>query len=448
MDQLLNQLIVYRSLKEDPILAPLADAIRAFNAGSQDRPALVSTLYGQINQLLAVATDFGFDRNLWHRYVAYRLACTENPFTLLAERTGARPGSVNQLVTDDLSRIQALYHYDFQPLEKALGLSCFSLITRYQALPKSKKQYNHVVSEKIQSLSLALDQAWTAEDWFKTLTAFYQQEGVGAIGLNHAFRLAGAGPGLSLRPVTDVVDVSLDDLIGLDQQKALLRANTEAFLAGKKANNLLLYGDSGTGKSTCVKALLHEYAHRGLRVIEVYKHQFQDLPWLIEHIKQRRYRFLIFMDDLSFEEFETDFKHLKAVIEGGIEVTPDNVLMIATSNRRHLIRETWTDRSDAGVQNDVHHSDTAEEKQSLVNRFGLTLYFPRPSQQEYLAIVDGLASQHPELKMPRDVLLQKARDWGLWHGSVSGRRARQFINDLLAQAALGQTDPTESRCSL
>ena len=147
-------------------------------------------------------------------------------------------------------------------------------------------------------------------------------------------------------PINNTEDVRLDDLIGYEIQKQKIVENTEAFVAGRKANNALLFGDSGTGKSTTIKAIINEYYDQGLRMIEIYKHQFQDLSQVISQIKNRNYRFIIYMDDLSFEEFETEYKYLKAVIEGGLEIKPDNVLIYATSNRRHLIRETWTDRTD------------------------------------------------------------------------------------------------------
>ena len=156
-----------------------------------------------------------------------------------------------------------------------------------------------------------------------------------------------------LSPITHTSDVTLDELIGYELQKKQLVENTEAFVEGRRANNCLLFGDSGTGKSTCIKAILNQYYEKGLRLIEVYKHQFQDLSAIIETIKNRNYKFIIYMDDLSFEEFEIEYKYLKAVIEGGMEVRPDNVLIYATSNRRHLIRETWSDRSD--MSNDELH---------------------------------------------------------------------------------------------
>ena len=287
----------------------------------------------------------------------------------------------------------------------------------------------------MRALSAAIEAAPDGETIFDIVTGFYRQHGVGLFGLNKVFRLRQNTVLPEFEPITNTVEVRLNDLIGYAAQKQMLVDNTVAFIAGHRANNLLLYGDSGTGKSTCIKAILNEYHDSGLRIIEIYKHQMKELAAVITLVKNRNYRFIIYMDDLSFEEFETDFKYLKAVIEGGLEITPDNVLIYATSNRRHLIRETWNDRADAVKDgDDIHHSDTAEEKMSLVNRFGVTIRFGKPNQQEYLEIVKGIARRYPEITMPEDELVKEAFKWGTWHGSISGRRAQQFINYLLGHA--------------
>ena len=198
-------------------------------------------------------------------------------------------------------------------------------------------------------------------------------------------------------------------------------------MEGRKANNCLLFGDAGTGKSSCIKAIANEYYEKGLRVIEVYKHQFQDLNHVIGLIKNRNYRFIIYMDDLSFEEFETEYKYLKAVIEGGLEKKPENVLIYATSNRRHLIRENYRDKEE--VRQDMHTSDTVQEKLSLVYRFGVTIYFGAPDKKQFQEIVEVLA-QREGVKLSREELASQANQWELSHGGLSGRSAQQFIDYL------------------
>ena len=229
-------------------------------------------------------------------------------------------------------------------------------------------------------------------------------------------------------PITKIAHVYLDDLVGYDIAKKKLTDNTQAFVEGRRANNCLLYGDAGTGKSSSIKAILNQYYDQGLRMIEIYKHQFQDLNDVIAQIKNRNYKFIIYMDDLSFEEFEIEYKYLKAVIEGGLERKPDNVLIYATSNRRHLIRETFKDKADRDEE--LHTNDTVQEKLSLVARFGVTIYFGRPEKKEFQEIVRQIALRNG-IDMPEDELLLEANRWELSHGGLSGRTAQQFVDYLL-----------------
>jgi hypothetical protein len=248
---------------------------------------------------------------------------------------------------------------------------------------------------------------------------------VGKIGLHKAFRVAHDNDGVQIVPIGRIAHVTLDDLIGYDIPKQKLIDNTEAFVSGRDANNCLLFGDAGTGKSSSIKAIANQYYERGLRLIEIYKHQFCDLNDIIGQIKNRNYKFIIYMDDLSFEEFETDYKYLKAVIEGGLEKKPDNVLIYATSNRRHLIRENYSDKEE--IRSDMHTSDTVQEKLSLYARFGVTIYFGSPNKKEFQNIVLGLAGK-AGLNIDSDTLLAEANKWELSHGGLSGRTAQQFIN--------------------
>ena len=252
--------------------------------------------------------------------------------------------------------------------------------------------------------------------------------------LHKAFRLE-HGPGdekVQIVPITRIAHVKLDDLVGYEIAKKKLIDNTEAFLKGRPANNCLLFGDAGTGKSSCIKAILNQYYDQGLRIIEVYKHQFKDLNDVIAQIKNRHYKFIIYMDDLSFEDFEVEYKYLKAVIEGGLERKPDNILIYATSNRRHLVREHYSDKADR--DDELHTSDTVQEKLSLVYRFGVTIYFGSPDKKEFQEIVLTLARRNG-ITMPEEELLLQANAWELRHGGLSGRTAQQFIDYLLGQQA-------------
>lgn len=436
MYRLISKLVVYKNLGDDSLLNRLAEVIKDYDSykamGKPDafvKEDITSRIYSLINELLELATDYGFDKNLWHNYLAYILATTENPFSITCEKVGAREGTVNQFAKSDFRIFKCLFDYDFKPLEENLGINCFTVISNYHAIEKNSSRYNKSVSEKVRLLSAKIEESKDEEEIFEAVTEFYKAYGVGTFGLNKAFRLVKENGRMDIRPITNTQDVMLSDLAGYEIQKKKLIDNTRAFVEGRKANNVLLYGDSGTGKSTAVKAILNEYYQKGLRMIEIYKHQFEDLSTVIARIKNRNYKFIIFMDDLSFEEFEIEYKYLKAVIEGGLETKPDNVLIYATSNRRHLIRETWNDRSDMEHNQELHHSDTLQEKLSLVARFGITINFSAPLRQEYMEIVKTLARRQ-NIHMSDEELFAQANIWELSHGGMSGRTAQQFVDYL------------------
>lgn len=431
------KLVIYRDFEKDNILMPLAKIVEDFElrypVGDVTREELVTRIYMEIHKLLDVATRYGFNHNLWHNYLTYLLITNENPFSITCEKVGGRDGSVVQFAKSDFRIMKYLFDYDFSKMEQELGIDCFTVISHYQAIAKDKKSYNANVSEKVQKLSAELEQAVDEHAIFDLVTGFYKDFGVGKFGLNKAFRVVKDDGQVNLLPITNTEEVWLDDLVGYEIQKKKLIDNTLAFVEGKKANNVLLFGDAGTGKSTSIKAILNEYYPQGLRIIEIYKHQFEDLSSVIAQIKNRNYRFIIYMDDLSFEEFEIEYKYLKAVIEGGLEIKPDNVLIYATSNRRHLIKETWNDRNDVENSNGLHRSDTMQEKLSLVARFGVTINFSAPTQKEFYHIVKEIAKRYPEITLTEEQLCAEANKWELSHGGKSGRTAQQFITWLLGQ---------------
>ena len=436
MYRLTSKLIIYRGIGEESILHCLAEICRRFDEGDYDREALTGEIYEQVHRLLDLATKYGFNKNLWHNYLAYLIATTETPFTLVSEKVGANQGSVNAFALNDFRIFRELFNYDFGPIESALGINCFSILENYTAVGKPERVFNRSVSEKVQELSSRMgensDGAQSPEQkMYDIITGFYKEYGVGKFGLNKAFRVNDENKEKEfLIPITATSDVQLEDLVGYELQKQKLIANTEAFVQGRMANNVLLYGDAGTGKSTSIKAILNRYYSQGLRMIEVYKHQFKDLQRIISEVKNRNYRFIIYMDDLSFEDFEIEYKYLKAVIEGGLETKPENVLIYATSNRRHLIKETWGDRNDRS-DDEMHRSDTVQEKLSLVARFGVSIGYFKPSHQEYLHIVSELAKRYPQITLSEKELALLANQWELRSGGASGRTAQQFINYLV-----------------
>ena len=450
MYKLCSHLMVYSDFGQDCILYRVAGIIEDADLLRREDPGvlecsedmLVIRAHREIKRLLDLATEYGFDGNLWQNYLTFLLMTNENSFTLTAERRPSQEGSIKGFVCQDFSIFMKLFAYDFLPLETELGIDCFTTVTHYTAIEKRERMYNRQVSEQIRKLSETLADCSDVHQFYEVMSRFYEQHGVGIYAVNRAFRcrrlaLPDAGRGdedtLLVYPIINTDPVVLSDLVGYESQKEKLLRNTRAFVSGKPANNCLLYGDSGTGKSTAIKAICNEFYDRGLRLIELYKHQCRDLSAVISQIKSRNYYYIIYMDDLSFEEFETEYKYLKAVIEGGVERRPDNVLIYATSNRRHLIRENWSDRNDMEVSNDLHRSDTMQEKLSLFNRFGVTIQFGRPDKKGYNEIVTTLAKRQLGDRYGVQELLAEANKWEIAHGGVSGRTAQQFIDYLAGE---------------
>ena len=430
MDRETSRLLLFSNLGENAILDNLSEIFRDFREKAAPASLLIRRIYAEIKRLLDLATKYGFDQNLWHNYLTFLLITNENSFSLTAERRGAGEGTVNHFAKSDFRIFRNLFRFDFSEIENALGIDCFSTISNYRAIAKSEKNYYRSVSEKVQWLSNQLANVQDEDEFFTLVTDFYRMHGVGMFGLNRAFRIKNEGNGVMFLPINNTDKIMLSDMVGYEIQKKALTENTEAFLRGIPANNVLLYGDAGTGKSSCVKALINEYYADGLRMIEIYKHQFGELSEIIATVKNRNYRFIIFIDDLSFEETELEYKFLKAVIEGGVETRPDNILIYATSNRRHLIKETWNDRNDMEFEKELHRSDTMEEKLSLSARFGVTINFNAPNRQLFHDIVKELAKRRPNIHIDEAELLNLANRWEIRHGGISGRTAQQFINYL------------------
>ena len=433
MYRLLSDLVLYNDFGKDSILESLADIFRTWENASASEDALRHAVNVQVKKLLELVTACGFDGNLWHNYLTYLIITNENSFSLTCEGAGATAGaSVNIFAKNDFSVFKKLFDFNFAPFEHDLGISCFSLLEDYTAIPKTENIYDREVSINVRSLSRRIACAVDENEIFDIVTDFYRKSGVGMFGLHRAFRLKEDAGGIDFIPVISADAVRLSDLVGYERQKEELCRNTEAFCEGRKANNVLLYGDAGTGKSTSIKAVLNEYCGRGLRMVEIYKHQFRCLSDILARLKKRNYKFIIYIDDLSFEENEIEYKFLKAVIEGGVENKPDNILIYATSNRRHLIRETWNDRNDMKFNGDVHTSETMEEKLSLAARFGVSINYPSPRRQEFNDIVIALA-RRKGLALSDEELIFEASRWEIRHGGLSGRTAEQFVNYLLGK---------------
>ncbi len=431
-----RELIVYRNLEDGGLVGDMAWLME--NCGKKEggleldagegRKKSRSLLYHCMHQLLEMAGHHGFYGNLWHCCLANLLVNNENSYSMACEMRGEVQGTINHAVLHDMAIFKEWYDYDFREMMDRLDVWEFELVLDYDSCERESKVYNRRICKRICNLAKRFQQDRSAEEMKATLTEFYREYGVGKFGLHKAFRIVRGEQGADIVPILNMAHVHLDDLVGYEIPKRKLIENTEAFVEGRKANNCLLFGDAGTGKSSSMKAVANTYYDKGLRMIEVYKHQFRDLNDVIAQIKNRNYKFIIYMDDLSFEEFETEYKYLKAIIEGGLEKKPENVLIYATSNRRHLIKETFADKE--GRRDQLHASDTVQEKLSLAFRFGVTIFFGAPDKRQFQEIVSALAERNG-IGMPKEELLAEANRWELSHGGLSGRTAQQFIDYLL-----------------
>ena len=415
-DSKIDDLILYRELKFE-------DTIRMFCALDKNSNNVSKT----ISKMLEVAGEYGLHGNLWANILALALAYNENVYSKATEIVGETSGSINTFAIHDFKILRELIQ--FVP---NINGDFLREIYHYEGNERDSKLVNTRVRDRILRLSKQLIEADSDNEFKDIITEFYKEYGVGKFGLNKAFRIE-EGSDLktaNIIPITRVEHVYLNDIIGYDLQKKKLTDNTESFINGKPANNCLLYGDAGTGKSSSVKAIVNEYYDKGLRIIEIYKHQFRYLSDILEQLKDRNYKFIIYMDDLSFEESELEYKYLKAILEGGFGRRPENVLIYATSNRRHLIRESFRDKTE--TDEELHTRDTVEEKLSLSARFGEKIYYGSPDKREFNSIVLSLAKKH-NIDMDEGEILSKANMWELSHGGMSGRSATQFITYLQSQ---------------
>lgn len=421
-----QELIIYRNMGSyEKLLQKLMGLMS--DDSPHDQEAVKELFYECSHELLKLADSRGFRGNLWHCFLTELLVNHENSFSKACEIGGIAEGTVNDAVHHDMWVFLYWFRYDITAKAAGLCSDVVSMILNYQGSEAVQGIYSRRIRDRINTLAASLAKASRPEEIQSRLTVFYQEYGVGTFGLHKAFRVVRDERGLDIVPITNMAETTLDDLVGYEIPKQKLIDNTEAFISGKKANNCLLYGDGGTGKSSSIKAIANEYYSRGLRLIEVYKHQCRELHEVTALIKNRNYKFIIYMDDLSFEDFEVEYKYLKAVIEGGLETKPANVLIYATSNRRHLIREKFSDKEDRS--DDLHKSDTVQEKLSLAARFGVSIYFGSPDRKEFHNIVKSLAARQ-NIMMDSVELAAAADRWEMTHGGLSGRTAQQFVDYL------------------
>lgn len=366
--------------------------------------------------LIEKAEQLGLSGNIYRSYLIFLLAHEPNLVSETAEKTGGMVGkSLRELFIRDIKILLPIF------LGKTFGAE-FSALKNYSPTRRHEIKPLAEIENRLENLS-------SAEEIADAFIDHYKKFGTGDIAFCRAFRLDSETK--KIHGINNFEKIRLSDLIGYEHQKELLTKNTEAFLSGKPANNVLLVGARGTGKSSGVKALVNEYYEQGLRLLQITKPQLKFLPQTLNELRNfANKQFIIFFDDLSFDESETEYKYLKSSLEGGIESRPENVLIYATSNRRHLIRETWRDRIDG--QDELYRDDSVNETISLSDRFGLIIHYYAPTQDEYLEIIRHMLRKKGIDLDGEDLRIAGTR-WEMTHSGRNGRTAQQFVNYYVGQ---------------
>lgn len=412
----LNRILLYRSLLDDELVNLVCQMLDCDSAANRFK--FEECFYIISSRLIKYSRLHGSQGDVWQSYFIDLLLQDENPFSLGCECSGADVDpQLRIMALNDLVNLKDLFHLNWLNV-------CKSNFIRFDCNYPHFEGLIPIDSARWQAKSKLLGLAGHGpEAILAALEKYYSQFGCGQLGRFNAFRWDGG-----LQPIAHPDPITLDMIIGYDYQKKILLNNTRAFVAGRPANNILLYGAKGTGKSSSVKALLNLFAEQGLRMVEITRRQLADMHKITSQLRYRRHRFIFFIDDLSFEDFEVDYKYIKASMEGGLEARPQNIIFYVTSNRRHLVKETWSDRQRG--EEEVFPPDSQQEKLSFADRFGISLAYLLPDQELYLQMVAEMA-ENEGIKMDAEDLRNKAIQWELSHHGRSGRSARQFIDDLL-----------------
>ena len=387
----LHGLVVFRSLLDDPVVAKLLDLTDRMEAGAPG--------YGPVCDAVAQFEAALFEHTTnWGSYLSAAV--------LEAETVCVRQAASGTLVP----ALQTALDSELAFLQALCGLTLDELLAAAGSATGQAQELAFLPRWETSSIDLPAAYAQRMSEVGK--------KGYGMFAKHHVFTVENG----QLVPVKYPDPQRLSELPGYEKEREKVIANTKALLAGMPANNVLLYGDAGTGKSSAVKAIANEFAPEGLRLVEVKKNQLYQIPDLMDKLAANPLKFILFIDDLSFTANDDNFAALKAILEGSVGGRAKNIAVYATSNRRHLIKETLTDRTG----DDIHEADTRQELMSLSARFGLTVTFQRPEKARFETILAELAKQHG-IDMPMDQLLVKAEAFAIRAGGRSPRVAKQFI---------------------
>lgn len=406
----LDRLTLYNSINSDPVIGYLRNI-----CNQENKDENISKL---ISKLVENAERFGFHGNLLKKHILNLFLYNENRFSLYCENNkDVENTSLYKLAVNDIKILKSLI---------SIELSSFCndndsvfIIQDYTPVNKTENE-----------LLSYIDTVSGEDELLSSFIRYYKTLGCGDISLYRSFKFDDEKG--KITGILEPDNITFDDIIGYEPQTKELISNTEAFVKGFPANNVLLVGSRGTGKSSSVKALVNKFYPDGLRLIEITKEQIVKLPDLLAMLKTRGRKFIIFIDDLSFDEQEIQYKYMKSLLDGGSESKPENVLFYATSNRRHLVQEKWSDRQRGSDDAEIHTQDTLNEKLSLADRFGITITYPKPTPQEYVNIVKIMAKRY-EIPLSDETLEKEAIKWEMSQKGISGRTAKQFINNLVWQ---------------
>ena len=440
----LESIAIYRNLLEDKVISKLYSLINCVDSEKIE-----------LSKFMNLYNDFFFtlaqeSKGSLKAHIIDRIIFDENPYSLLMAKKEASDTTIlfENAAARDLENLQLVSNttsLDIKAYIKTYFNGSEFEIKIIDGLPewKTEDEFNEEYDNYSIHIKEIKEEFYKSNNWsegIQSLREFYKNKSCGIFARYRAFIWQPDAKGKSFRGIEKPDAITLSELMGYEAERARVIENTLQFLKGFPANNALFYGDRGTGKSSTVKALLNEYYSQGLRMIEVPKTYLTDFPLIISLLKNRPEKFIIFVDDLAFEESGENYNALKAVLEGGLENRPNNVLIYATSNRRHLVKESFKDR--AGLQSnnqddEVRAADNIQEKLSLSDRFGITVTFAAPSQNKYLQIVEGIAEKR-NLKFDKEKLYQEALKWQMRYNGRSPRTAKQFIDWVEGSQGLGE----------
>jgi len=419
---MINSLCIFTNIKEDRVLKKYKTLLKYLNKKEIT-----------VEKGITLYNDFVYEllnkeiRTSFKKYIIDMIFLDNNSFTNMIDYENLNNTIIKQVqyelkVLEYISNIKSAEIKDYiinKGKAKNFEIDVVNSLIDFEV--DSDVDYNSY--KAIDKLKLNILSCDNWGDSLDNIIEFYKKYGTGIFGEYRAFVWEHEEDRTYLRGVDAPDPVKLKDLVGYEDQKETIIDNTKQFLNGYPANNLLLYGSRGTGKSSTVKAIINEYYTEGLRLIEVDKDKLVDFTKIIRMLKNKNLKFIIFVDDLVFEEGEASYSALKTILEGGIENNSSNILIYATTNRKHLVKETFSERA----SDDVHANDAIEEKLSLSDRFGITVSFYSPDQKEYLKIIDGIVESRG-LEVDINYLHAEALKWVRWHNARSPRTAKQFIN--------------------